>query len=68
MRRYPDYCCQKCGALIGYVGRFFQWTRVLNLHWLIDGCDGKPAPNPWLVDRDGRVYTPDRQVRLQAKK
>ncbi len=26
----PGYCCQTCGECIGYVGRFFQWTRVMN--------------------------------------
>jgi hypothetical protein len=29
-KSYPSYCCQECGALIGYIGRFFQWlARVL---------------------------------------
>ena len=26
----PGYCCQSCGEPIGYVGRFFQWTRVMD--------------------------------------
>lgn len=26
--QYPSWCCQKCGAGIGWLGRFFQWTRL----------------------------------------
>jgi predicted amidophosphoribosyltransferase len=25
---YPSYCCPKCGAQIGYIGRFFQFLCV----------------------------------------
>jgi hypothetical protein len=24
--KYPSYCCQHCGLLIGWVGRIFQWV------------------------------------------
>lgn len=27
---FPGDCCQTCGECIGYVGRFFQWTRVMD--------------------------------------
>ena len=26
--KYPSSCCQKCGAGIGWLGRFFQFVRV----------------------------------------
>ena len=26
MRRYPSWCCQRCGAYIGYLGRFMEWV------------------------------------------
>jgi hypothetical protein len=25
---YASYRCQKCGAQIGYIGRFFQFLRI----------------------------------------
>lgn len=25
---YPAWCCDGCGAPIGYLGRFFQWLRL----------------------------------------
>jgi len=25
---WPAWCCQTCGEVIGYVGRFFQWLCV----------------------------------------
>lgn len=60
-RRYPNWCCQKCGVEIGYVGRVFMALGIV-LH----NC--KP-PVVWKVDRDGRVVT-DKQARkvvLRAK-
>lgn len=24
-KKYPSYCCQNCGVMIGWLGRFFQW-------------------------------------------
>jgi hypothetical protein len=27
-RKHPSWCCQKCGAQIGWLGRFFQLLRV----------------------------------------
>ena len=24
-RKYPSYCCQKCGKTIGWLGRFVEW-------------------------------------------
>ncbi len=23
--KYPNYCCQECGEIIGWLGRFFEW-------------------------------------------
>jgi hypothetical protein len=25
---HPSYCCPKCGAQIGWTGRFFQFLRI----------------------------------------
>lgn len=25
MRKYPSYCCQKCGACIGWLGRLIHF-------------------------------------------
>lgn len=26
--KYPSYCCQQCGAGIGWLGRFFQFLKI----------------------------------------
>ena len=28
---YPSYCCQKCGAEIGWLRRFMEWTKLATL-------------------------------------
>lgn len=28
---YPNWCCQKCGEHIGYLGRFMEWSRLADL-------------------------------------
>ena len=25
MEKHPNYCCQKCGECIGWLGRFIEW-------------------------------------------
>jgi hypothetical protein len=30
-RPYPSFCCQECGEIIGWVGRFFQLIKVFDL-------------------------------------
>ena len=28
MKKYPSYCCQSCGALIGWLAKFlWPWTH-----------------------------------------
>ena len=34
---YPKYCCQRCGAQIGYMGRAFDFILVGPLHQCLDG-------------------------------
>ena len=30
--KYPPYCCQECGELIGYLGRFFEAINFWGHH------------------------------------
>jgi len=27
-RKYPSYCCQKCGEQIGWLGRFLHYMKL----------------------------------------
>jgi hypothetical protein len=57
--KHPAYCCQSCGAPVGYIGRFLQRINV-SPHV----CP-KP-PERILVDREGVAYLPKREVVLKA--
>ena len=30
-QKYPSYCCQKCGELIGWIGRFLPFHKCKNI-------------------------------------
>jgi len=30
-QKYPSYCCQKCGALIGWIGRVLPFHKCKNI-------------------------------------
>jgi len=45
---YPSYCCPKCGDMIGWTGRFFQFLRI-PLH----RCEKKPYKPKIVIDNSG---------------
>jgi len=39
MNKYKSYECQKCGKLIGWVGRFIEWISFGLIHHTHDKID-----------------------------
>ncbi|MBZ9759469.1 hypothetical protein LB553_01020 [Mesorhizobium sp. CA8] len=63
-KRPADFC-PYCNKHVGYVGRALAWFFGTRIH----GCDfsNTDSPKPWLIDREGIVYKPERRVVLKAK-
>lgn len=59
MAKWPWWCCQRCGAEIGLLGRALWWFPIA-LH----PCK---RPDRILVDREGIAYPPTRKVEMRAK-
>jgi hypothetical protein len=64
-QRLSSDCCPYCNKPVGYIGRALAWVFGTRIH----GCDfsNTDTPKPWLIDRDGVVYKPERRVILKGK-
>lgn len=38
-QKYPNWCCQKCGEEIGYLGRFMDWSKLSTLLMIKHKCE-----------------------------
>lgn len=44
--KYPSWCCQKCGAEIGWLGKFFEFIWYADLLGIRHKCKSNNVINP----------------------